>query len=535
MKKYFKYIIISLPIAFASCDKYLDVVPDNRTEINTTDKLAKLVADAYPKASYAAMLNSRVDYVTDKGAGFQENLSNTDAFFWRDLTDEQQDTPTYFWRKCYYSIAEANHALKAAEEMGYSKDRVPYIAEAKMVRAFSHFLLVSLFSKFYDIKGNNSTAGIPYVTEPETVALPSYDRRTVEETYESIENDLLEALPDIGADITYSVPRYHFTQAASNAFACRFYLFKGQWSKVIEHANKVFPTPTEFVGEENNKNVSSADKATIYAKNNFQPWLGSYKTAPSSDDIKIGYTVASNTSNLLLTEMSSRMSRYANTWRYGCIAMDLAQTLDNTVINVTGSGKWAYRTFYNGDNYYVPKYYEHFVKTDINASSGFIYTIFPTFRNEEVLLNRAEAYAMSNEYDKAIADLNIFCRQRITSYDETAHVITPQSVVDFYKSAFTNQQHFMNVYDAYGSKSWPELKKAIILCILDFRRNEFMWEGLRYWDMLRYKIPIVHKTKAGDENTLYPGDDRWILQLPETAVLAGMELNPRTNLLSKEW
>ena len=62
-----------------------------------------------------------------------------------------------------------------------------------------------------------------------------------------------------------------------------------------------------------------------------------------------------------------------------------------------------------------------------------------------------------------------------------------------------------------------------------------MWEGLRYWDMLRYKIPIIHKTKAGDENTLYPGDDRWVLQLPETAVLAGMELNPRSNLLSKEW
>ena len=62
------------------------------------------------------------------------------------------------------------------------------------------------------------------------------------------------------------------------------------------------------------------------------------------------------------------------------------------------------------------KYYELFIKTDINASSGTIYTIFPTFRNEEVLLNRAEAYVMLEDYEKALADLNIFCRQRTGFY-----------------------------------------------------------------------------------------------------------------------
>lgn len=63
------------------------------------------------------------------------------------------------------------------------------------------------------------------------------------------------------------------------------------------------------------------------------------------------------------------MSRYANTWRYGCVKSDLEQTLTSSALNVTG-GQWAYRNWYSGDNYYVPKYYELFIKTDINASLG---------------------------------------------------------------------------------------------------------------------------------------------------------------------
>ena len=282
--------------------------------------------------------------------------------------------------------------------MGAPKEQEPYIAEAKMIRSFSHFMLVSLFAKFYDKDSDNSSPGVPYVTEPETVALAKYDRETVAKTYEKIEKDLIESIDKLGSDAIYTVPRYHFTRAAANAYASRFYLYKGDWGKVITYASKVFPMPSVFVGQEGAKNVSDRDNANIYAKNNFQPWLTTYAVAPGSSDVKIAYTKSDNTSNLLLTEMSSRMSRYANTWRYGCVKSDLEQTLTSSALNVTG-GQWAYRNWYNGDNYYVPKYYELFIKTDINASSGTIYTIFPTFRNEEVSLNRAEAYVMLEDYE----------------------------------------------------------------------------------------------------------------------------------------
>ena len=38
---------------------------------------------------------------------------------------------------------------------------------------------------------------------------------------------------------------------------------------------------------------------------------------------------------------------------------------------------------------------------------------------------------MLEDYEKALADLNIFCRQRIKNYNEEKHVITEQTVVKF--------------------------------------------------------------------------------------------------------
>jgi len=536
MNKYIKYALGALVLVSASgCDDFLDVVPDNRTEINTVEKVGKLIADSYPLSCYAGFLNSRVDYVTDKGTGYNENSSNTEQFFWRDLTETSQDTPTHYWRACYYGIAEVNHALEAIEKMGYSPELDVYIGEGKMVRAYSHFMLASLFSKFYEKDGDNSSMGIPYVTEPEKVALKAYDRRTVKETYESIEEDLLAGLELLGSDNIYQAPRFHFTKAAAEAFATRFYLFKGQWDEVIKHANVIIPEAGSFVRNTSEEiiNVAADDAATTYAKKNFQPWLTTFASAAGSTQIKMGFSASDNPANLLLIAAPSRVATRVNSWRYATVYDDVYSTLGGQ--NVTG-GSWAYRIYSSSSfHYYVPKFEDKFVTAEVNASTGVYHAQFPLFRAEEILLNRAEAYAMDNQYDKAIADLNIFCRQRIKSYDEVSHGITEAKLLDYYQSACNNEEHFLNKYDAYGSASWDNLKKSIIMCILEFRRNEFMWEGLRYFDMVRYKIPVTHKTANGDSNTLYPGDDRWVFQIPETSVLAGMELNPRTNLLSKEW
>ncbi len=540
MKKYILYIkrytaalfcSVWVLLSAVSCNKYLDTTPDNRTEINSVEKVSQLVAGSYPGACYAAILYPRVDYITDKGVG-QENNSNTDSFFWRDVKDNSQDTPDYFWGKMYFSIAQVNHAMDAALLLDESrkKDVSPYIGEAYMIRAFSHFLLSSLYSDFFNKDNEDKNPGIPYVTEKETVVIKQYDRGTVKSNKEEIEKDLLEGMKLLGSDAVYKVPRFHFNYKAANAFASRFYLYTGEWAKVIQYVNNVIPVPTRFTP---NGNVDATDPANVYAANNFQPWNTTYAGVPSSNDIKAFYTNGTNPSNLLLTEMSSRLSAYANTWRYGMDGKNRDYLYSRAT--VTGS-RMAYRTYSSSStHYYVPKYREHRVMSSINASTFVRYTIFPYFRNEELLLNRAEAYAMLGQYDNAINDLNVFARKLTAAYNENTNIIDREKLLEYYEGIYDNPDSFMNKYNAYGSAAWEDIKKVIILCILDFRNLEFKWEGLRYWDMVRYKIPVTHTTFAGEENTLYPGDDRWILQIPESAGLSGVEQNPRTNLLSREW
>lgn len=530
MKKILKYAVLaSLSAVAVSCNNYLDTVPDNRTEIDDVSKLSKLLINSYPDATNIRMFEARADFVSDRGPQRTYAEINTASFFWRyNVNDTGQDTPTYFWRRCYHAIAAANHAIVAGEKMN-NPEAVPYIAEAKLTRAFNHFMLATSYAKFYDPLTDNSSMGIPYVNEPEDVVMKQYDRETVAKTWEKIEKDILEGIKDLGSDSKYSVPKFHFNTSAANAFAARFYLYKGEFDKAASYASKVFPTPTTFL---DNGNVASTDAATLYASGNFQPWLTTYKNASSSNTIKLEYGKASNLSNLLIADCTSWWGRSEYSWRYDTNNNDT----DNTVkgLNPTG-GSWAFRVYSisSANAYRVPKLPEHFVYT--TATTGVGHVMVPLFRNEEVLLTRAEAYVHMGRLEDAVADLNIYCRQRIDNYNETSNVLTVEKIAKFYEMLVGAETYYINQYNAYNTAGWEPERKAVLQCVLDFRRNEFKWEGLRYQDLWRYKVPITHTTWDGISNTLYPGDDRWLLQLPDGVKTAGIDVNPMTNFLSEEW
>ena len=55
-----------------------------------------------------------------------------------------------------------------------------------------------------------------------------------------------------------------------------------------------------------------------------------------------------------------------------------------------------------------------------------------------------------------------------------------------------------------------------------------MHEGLRWFDIRRYGIPVDHILENGSEITLEEEDDRKVLQLPQSALdVGGLEPNPR--------
>jgi hypothetical protein len=478
MKKIILYSALFSTVAFASCKKFLDTLPDNRTTLNTPGKVAEMLVSAYPRASYIAFCEAMSDNADDKGSANSE-VYNAIPYVWGDSPVKDQDTPDFYWNGTYNAIASANQALDAISQVDNPKAYTAQRGEALVARAYAHFMLVTLYSKAYDPATAASDPGIPYVTTPEKVVLQNYERKTVSYVYEMIEKDLTEGLPLLN-DASYKIPAYHFTEKAAHAFAARFYLFKQDYPKVVEHASLVFP--------DNN------------FRDNMRDWLGAYDQY-TYQELLAAYTKASDPANLLLAEAETWWGRSYPGYRYG-----LSTALYEKVFggNVTG-GSWIYGVYGDDEHLNVPKFNEYFVREGLNANTGLGYNMIPLFTTEEVLLNRAEAYARQANYTAALADINVFASGRIINFTP-ARMVTETKAKNFYNTT--------------------DIKVALINSILDFKRTEFMHEGLRWLDIVRLKLPVVHNTESG-KITLSPTDPRRLSQMPQEVKLAGLELNPR--------
>ena len=64
--------------------------------------------------------------------------------------------------------------------------------------------------------------------------------------------------------------------------------------------------------------------------------------------------------------------------------------------------------------------------------------------------------------------------------------------------------------------------------VLHARRIETMYSGLRWLDIRRYGIEVIHNVDGEVENqiTLPAGDLRRVIQIPQSVTTAGMMPNP---------
>lgn len=481
------YVTLSALFFSASCKKFLENQPDDRTELNSPVKVAELLANAYPHGSYVTMAESMSDNAGDKGTTGR-SLPNSLAWSYTDQVDASSlDTPPFYWNACYKAIAAANYALEAIEK---ASDKSAYAAskgEALVARAYVHFMLVSFFAKAYDPATAATDPGIPYVTAPQKIVEGNYTRGTVASVYENIEKDLVEGLPLIRNN-SYKVPKYHFTTQAANAFAARFYLFKRDYQKVIDHANAVFPGNTVV--------------------DNLRPWNTTYSVL-GYYELQALYTNSTEPANLLLQEANSIWGRSYAYYNYG-LSSAVRAAVYNAANNPARRTLAMTNKIFGGNEtvYNIPKFREHFVKETISANFGDPYNMVPLFTSEEVLFNRAEAYAMKGDNAMAIADLDAYLSKRITSYSVTADKFTEAKALAFFPNT--------------------PIKDALVGTVINFKRMEFMHEGLRWFDIVRLKIPIEHISVDGKTKiTLGVNDPRRVVQIPQDAVAAGLAPNPR--------
>src|SRR5690349_10313807 len=112
------------------------------------------------------------------GPGDQPGYQTLDQFNF----DSENDIVLKVWRTIYYTINRANQVINRVQPESDLSKRL--IAEAKALRAYNYFDLVSLWG------------GVPLIlNDLKPSEFAQQKRASVEEVYAQIEKDLLEAIP----------------------------------------------------------------------------------------------------------------------------------------------------------------------------------------------------------------------------------------------------------------------------------------------------------------------------------------------------
>lgn len=525
MNRYILYVIAAFAFMAVSCDKFLDVMPDNRTELDNTEKIRALITSAYPETDYMLLTEFMSDNVDDYGEDNPNNDRFIDQVFaWEDVTESDNEDPEMLWGNSYIAIAAANQVIEAIDNLGGPKEaqmEAEY-AEALLCRAYNHFILTSVFCHSYSSTNSATDLGVTCMKQPEQGLNPKYERNTVAECYDFIDQDLQMALPWV-SDSYYTVPKYHFNKKAAYAFAAKFYLWYEKYDLAIKYADLC---------------LGSAPQAVL------RDWKVVASMTQDEDVICNHYIDASLSSNLLLLTAYSKMGLCFGAYRtYSRYSHGnyLANNEDAIALaTILGSNNSAFYyspmhvyTATNLDKVIFWKLPYLFEYTDPVAQIGYYRTVYPAFTTDLVLLERAEAKILSKDFEGAVEDMKLW----LGNISKRQNDITVASVEALMKDmdysawdASTPKKHLNPEFeiDAEGSTQECLLQFCILL-----KRVETLAQGQRLFDVKRYGIEIERRviSAAGMPykvlDKLEKRDPRRALQIPLKVTDAGYEKNPR--------
>lgn len=521
MKKYIGFSIIALGLTLTSCDDWLDKLPDNRMELQTPSDVSSLLVSAYPSSHPAYLLEMYSDNTDEcvNPSWSEASRFQAQAYNWEDITETGEDeSPQELWNRHYLAIASANAAIDLIEGKGSPAEYSEQLGEALLCRAYAMFQLSTVFCKAYNPATASTDLGLPYPTHPEKVVGTVYTRGTMEDLYGQIDKDLQRGLPLVSSN--YSKPKFHFNTEAAKAFAARFYLYKGDFAKAITYA-------TEVLGADPTAKARDWDAYSALNMNQ--------QIRPEA------WVSADEKCNFLLQTVYSEWGAISGPYLYGeKYAHSYRITYDEDIASKGPFGAanstfkqrvWSNTALAKLFHRKVPYEFEY---TDLQAGIGFAHAEYAVFTTEQLLLERAEAYALSGELQKAVDDYNTIMK----IYQNYPKTFTLKQIVDFYNGVdyytpkkATVKKHFVKpVYtiDAEGSD-----QEALLQAILHLRRIMEVGEGYRMQDVKRYGIVIYRRqtntsyTISAVTDSLTVDDPRRAIQLPQDVITSGLEPNDR--------
>ena len=528
MKKYIGFSIIALGLAMTSCDDWLDKLPDNRMELQSPSDISALLVSAYPNVHPAYLLEMYSDNTDEciNPTWSEASRFQAQAYNWEDITETGEDeTPQELWNKHYIAIASANAAIDMIETNGSPAEYNEQLGEALLCRAYAMFQLSTVFCKAYNPATASTDLGLPYPLHPEKVVGTVYTRGTMADLYGQIEKDLERGLPLVGAN--YSKPKFHFTPDAAKAFAARFYLYKGDFDKAIAYASEVLGAdPT-----------AKARDWDAYAALNMNKQI-----RPEA------WISADEKCNFLLQTVYSEWGAISGPYQVGDKYAHSYRITNDEDISSKGPFGYASSAFKQRvwSNNALAKLFHRkvpyeFEYTDLQAGIGFAHAEYAVFTTEQLLLERAEAYALSGQLQKAVDDYNTIMK----IFQKYPKTYTLQQLVDFYNGvnyytprAATVKKRFVKPVYTIGADGSDQ--EALLQAILHLRRIMESGEGYRMQDVKRYGIVIYRRqtntsfTISAVTDSLTVDDPRRAIQLPQDVITSGLEPNERVTMKSHE-
>ncbi len=370
------------------------------------------------------------------------------------------------WSWGYNAIDLANNVIAGIKEFGDYDEalEMQHIAEAKFVRAYCNFALLTIYGD-KALLGNDEGQGIIIRTEPYSGYNPDeiQGRNTNAECWNHIIQDLTEALVDLPDAVPAAADRIRANKTVAKALLSRVYLYKGTYTGNIEELTKARDLAQEVLQTDG---YSFSDSSTEFEQNLF----------PSNEYSQSnGRPEPTSRSNELLFFEPSRIS---------------------TAVYPNGMN------YYQKSSYYVPQSFIDLYDAD---DVRFTYLIGMGSTSSYEADRTSMKYA-GGSYDDVIYIRLSEVKLAYAELVARTEGVTSEAV-----------QHLNDVHQrAYPSANRPEPYAVsdfasvddFIKAVLQERRLELCYEGLYRWDLVRTNNML------GDTKMAKINPARWNMPIP---------------------
>ncbi|OXG05354.1 SusD-like starch-binding protein associating with outer membrane [Flavobacterium araucananum] len=468
--KHIPIILLSLIMfTVASCEDYTDVTPKGALVIETAAQFHEMVS--LPNRGYPI---NNFQYLVDdqwmKEGNVIGKTPNIDIinFTFDETTDRVSlMTGSSFYNQAYTYINRWNTIISLVDNSkGDESTKQLAKAEAKIYRAYDHFLLVNTYAKGYDPQTAATDGGICIMDKFDLEAQPS--KYTVAQVYEFIQKDIDDALPYLQEK---PLDVYHPSLAFAYAFKAKVHLFKREIASAQAAAEKSLSYNDQIFDMVAYNAQGGPTAVAVPAANNVEVLSYMYMTGYNEMNFAYQYIISPELRTLFGTN-DARFNLFFNTTS--------ATNLD------IGSNTAYWSTVY----------------------TRFFYTTVG-MKTTEVYLMLAECYAREDKFNDAVAVLNKLRAKRILS--GTVNLAVP-----------TTRKETMNLVI-------NERRKELLLGFNRFFDLKRLNNETDYAKTITRVFPIVNKTVPQKTYTLQPNSRLYIVPFPLSALTKNPKLTLNTN------